>query len=71
MKRTPRKLSLARETLCALNGTDLKKAGAGGPRTLNCETTLCPTIMCSEAYTICCPPTENPWECDTVPGACI
>lgn len=71
MKRMPRKLSLARETLRALDGADLKGAGAGGTRNLCFETDLCHTIMCSEAYTICCPPTENPWECETVPTACI
>lgn len=60
MKRKLRKLAVSRETLRALETTYVKGA-AGIPRTLLLQcTTQCNTLQCSEAYTICCPPTETP-----------
>jgi len=64
MKRPPRKLAIARETLCALESAYVKGAG---PRTLFLQcTTACNTLQCSEAYTICCPPTETTPECGPI-----
>jgi len=42
----------------------------GGATYPGCVTfTNCNTCQCSEAYTICCGPTKDPWAC-TGPGGC-
>lgn len=66
MKRKLRKLAVSRETLRALETTYVK-GGTGIPRTLFLQcTTECNTLQCSEAYTICCPPTETQPECGPI-----